>query len=196
MEEVQLKESVSDLEGGLEARMAEGGSNLSVGQRQLVCLARAILRHNKILVLDEATANVDPRTDALIQQTIRTKFKDCTVLTIAHRLHTIMDSDRVMVLQAGRVEEFDEPHVLLKNEKSLLMSLVQQTGKAATEQLCQIAEKAYLARHKRDTVSVEAAETESAPDRERGSDNTSLENIDLQTENRDENTRQTTTKNS
>ncbi|XP_071552963.1 ATP-binding cassette sub-family C member 4-like isoform X4 [Panulirus ornatus] len=196
LEEVQLKESVSDLEGGLEARMAEGGSNLSVGQRQLVCLARAILRHNKILVLDEATANVDPRTDALIQQTIRTKFKDCTVLTIAHRLHTIMDSDRVMVLQAGRVEEFDEPHVLLKNEKSLLMSLVQQTGKAATEQLYQIAEKAYLARHKRDTVSVEAAETERAPDRERGSDNISLENIDLQTENRDENTRQTTTKNS
>ncbi|XP_069950148.1 ATP-binding cassette sub-family C member 4-like isoform X3 [Cherax quadricarinatus] len=150
LEEVQLKDAVSDLEGGLEAQMSEGGSNLSVGQRQLVCLARAILRHNKILVLDEATANVDPRTDGLIQQTIRSKFKDCTVLTIAHRLHTIMDSDRVMVLQAGRVEEFDEPHVLLKTENSLFASLVQQTGKAAAEQLRQIAEKAYFEQHKND----------------------------------------------
>ncbi|XP_066976379.1 ATP-binding cassette sub-family C member 4-like isoform X2 [Macrobrachium rosenbergii] len=147
LEEVQLKDAVSDLHGGLEANMSEGGMNLSVGQRQLVCLARAILRHNKILVLDEATANVDPRTDALIQQTIRTKFEDCTVLTIAHRLHTIMDSDRVMVLEAGRIEEFDEPHILLKNGTSRFSTLVQQTGRSATEQLREIAKRAYLARH-------------------------------------------------
>ncbi|XP_011702530.1 PREDICTED: probable multidrug resistance-associated protein lethal(2)03659 [Wasmannia auropunctata] len=137
LEEVELKEI------GLEAHINEGGSNLSVGQRQLVCLARAIVRNNPILVLDEATANVDPRTDELIQTTIRKKFEKCTVLTIAHRLNTVMDSDRILVMDAGTAVEFDHPHVLLQKETGYLKSMVQETGKAMAEALAGVARDCY-----------------------------------------------------
>ncbi|CAH1286470.1 unnamed protein product [Diabrotica balteata] len=141
LEQVELKSAVDDLPAGLDSKMAEGGSNFSVGQRQLVCLARAVIRNNKILVLDEATANVDPYTDGLIQTTIRKNFDKCTVLTIAHRLNTIMDSDKVLVMDAGKAVEFDHPHTLLQNQNGIFYSLVMQTGKATARTLMAIAEE-------------------------------------------------------
>lgn len=123
--------------------MTEGGSNFSVGQRQLICLARAILRNNKVLVLDEATANVDPQTDALIQHTIRHKFKHCTVLTIAHRLHTVMDSDRILVMDGGTIKEFDYPHILLQDENGTLRNMVDATGVQESVLLKQIANDTF-----------------------------------------------------
>merc|ERR1712168_1649261 len=107
---------VEKLPSQLKYECGEGGINLSVGQRQLVCLARTLLKKTKILVLDEATAAVDLETDELIQATIRKEFSDCTILTIAHRLNTIMDSDKVLVLDAGRVKEFDSPAGLLADK--------------------------------------------------------------------------------
>ncbi|XP_068702097.1 ATP-binding cassette sub-family C member 4-like isoform X3 [Montipora foliosa] len=148
LEEVQLKETVSELPDGLEAELTEGGSNFSVGQRQLVCLARAILKHNKILIIDEATANVDHSTDALIQETIRSKFQSCTVLTIAHRLNTIMDSDRVMVLDEGKLVEFSEPYLLLQNKGGLFCKMVAHTSKHLATKLHDVARQAFLSRHK------------------------------------------------
>uniref|UniRef100_A0A673LMQ9 Multidrug resistance-associated protein 4 n=1 Tax=Sinocyclocheilus rhinocerous TaxID=307959 RepID=A0A673LMQ9_9TELE len=141
LEEVQLKAAVEELPNKLETELAESGSNFSMGQRQLVCLARAILRKNRILIIDEATANVDPRTDELIQKTIRDKFKECTVLTIAHRLNTIIDSDRILVLDEGRIHEYDAPHVLLQNQNGIFYKMVQQTGKAEAASLLRTAKQ-------------------------------------------------------
>uniref|UniRef100_A0A672Z7A9 ATP-binding cassette sub-family C member 5 n=1 Tax=Sphaeramia orbicularis TaxID=375764 RepID=A0A672Z7A9_9TELE len=119
-----MKECVSQLPLKLESEVVENGENFSVGERQLLCVARALLRQCKVLVLDEATAAMDAETDALIQETIRSSFQDCTTLTIAHRLHTVLASDRIMVLNQGQVVEFDEPSRLLANENSRLCSML------------------------------------------------------------------------
>ncbi|ORX68280.1 hypothetical protein DL89DRAFT_301886 [Linderina pennispora] len=111
----------------LESVVTQGGENFSVGQRQLICFARALLRRTKILVLDEATSAIDASTDTAIQQTIRKEFKSCTVLTIAHRLSTVLDSDRVLVIDRGRAVEYDSPQKLLANSCSMLSQLVADT---------------------------------------------------------------------
>ncbi|XP_047432401.1 ATP-binding cassette sub-family C member 4-like [Mugil cephalus] len=146
LQEVQLKSVVEELPAKLETVLAESGSNFSVGQRQLVCLARAILRKNRILIIDEATANVDPRTDELIQKTIRDKFRDCTVLTIAHRLNTIIDSDRILVLDAGKIHAYDEAYTLLQDPDGIFYKMVQQTGKQEAAALLAAAKQAYHSR--------------------------------------------------
>ncbi|XP_054155706.1 ATP-binding cassette sub-family C member 2-like [Oppia nitens] len=128
LEQSHLKEFVLSTDAGLDHPVTESGDNMSVGQRQLVCLARALLRHTSILILDEATAAVDVETDALIQQTIRQEFKSCTVLTIAHRINTILDYDRVLVLSDGRVAEFDSPDKLLDDRTTIFYSLAKDAG--------------------------------------------------------------------
>ncbi|KAM6244139.1 multidrug resistance-associated protein 1 isoform 3-T3 [Spheniscus humboldti] len=127
LELAHLKNFVSSLPDKLNHECAEGGENLSVGQRQLVCLARALLRKSKILVLDEATAAVDLETDKLIQSTIKSQFEECTVLTIAHRLNTIMDYSRVLVLDRGEVVECGSPDHLLQ-EKGIFYSMAKDSG--------------------------------------------------------------------
>jgi ATP-binding cassette subfamily C (CFTR/MRP) protein 1 len=116
LEHARLKPHVSTMPGGLDAAVQEGGSNLSQGQKQLVSLARALLTNSSILVLDEATAAVDVETDALLQETLRSDlFKDRTIITIAHRINTIMDCDRIVVLQRGEVAEFGTPEELISS---------------------------------------------------------------------------------
>lgn len=122
----ELDNIVRQMPLGLETLIHEGGSNLSVGQRQLLCLARAILRRNRILLLDEATASVDIRTDELIQRAIRSEFSNATVITIAHRLNTVMDCDRIMVLEAGRLLEFDRPLALMRQAQSAFAMLLRE----------------------------------------------------------------------
>lgn len=147
LQESNLQMTVKEMDGMLYAHVSEGGSNLSVGQRQLLCLARALLRKNKILVCDEATANVDHETDELIRKTIKDKFHHCTILTVAHRLNTIIDMDRVMVMEAGQVVEFDEPYNLLRNTNGLFLSMVRETGTMFENMLMKAAEAAFLQKH-------------------------------------------------
>ncbi|KAB0353804.1 hypothetical protein FD755_023500 [Muntiacus reevesi] len=126
---VQLKDNIEHLPGKMHTELAESGLNLSVGQRQLVCLARAILKKNQILIIDKATSNVDPRTDELIQKKIHEKFAYCTVLTITHRLSNVINCQRISVLDSGRRKETGQPNDLLQNRNTLFYKMVQQLGK-------------------------------------------------------------------
>ncbi|XP_057334744.1 ATP-binding cassette sub-family C member 4-like [Microplitis mediator] len=172
LREVELSDLV------LDQWVTEGGTNFSVGQRQLICLARALLRNNRILVLDEATANIDSRTDELIQQAIRSKFANCTVITIAHRLNTIINSDRVLVMDGGCVAEFDTPYELLvKKPDSIFAKMVEQTGPTMTSKII----KEVMESHKQKTDIPPSAQVDdtnppdnNSPTHESSSDNTKL----------------------
>ncbi|VEN60132.1 unnamed protein product [Callosobruchus maculatus] len=128
LENCHLKQFVQNQQAGLHFEVTEGGDNLSVGQRQLICLGRALLRRTKVLILDEATAAVDLETDDLIQRTIRIAFNNCTILTIAHRLNTIMDSDKILVLDKGRIVEYDTPQSLLEDQNTIFYGMCKDAG--------------------------------------------------------------------
>ncbi|KAJ2266626.1 hypothetical protein EV176_005531 [Coemansia sp. RSA 451] len=126
LEHAHLADFIRTKDERLEFVVTQSGENFSVGQRQLICLARALLKRAKVLVLDEATAAIDNATDTIIQESIRKEFKNCTVLTIAHRLNTIIDSDMILVIDGGRLAEYDTPQNLLENKNSLFAKLVEE----------------------------------------------------------------------
>ncbi|CAG2174973.1 unnamed protein product [Oppiella nova] len=128
LESAHLKTFVESLKSGLNHEISIDGENVSVGQKQLVCLARALLRRTRVLVLDEATAAVDMETDDLIQKTIREEFDSSTVVTIAHRLNSIRDYDKVLVLDNGSIAEFGSPEQLLTDNNSIFYSMAKHEG--------------------------------------------------------------------
>ncbi|VAI82713.1 unnamed protein product [Triticum turgidum subsp. durum] len=126
LDKCQLLEAVREKEQGLDSHVVQDGSNWSMGQRQLFCLGRALLRRCRILVLDEATASIDNATDAILQKTIRTEFKYSTVITVAHRIPTVMDCDMVLTMSDGKVVEYDKPTKLIETGGSLFRKLVEE----------------------------------------------------------------------
>ena len=128
LEDVHLKELVESLEGKLDHELLEDGANLSVGERQLICLARVLLQQSKIVILDEPTAHVDPQTEQTIWNVVRDKLKDSTVITIAHRLSTIKDCDMILVLRDGKVDEFDKFDTLVNKKGGTLSEMARVAG--------------------------------------------------------------------
>jgi len=135
LEQVTLKTAVEEFEDGLDHAIVEKGSNLSVGTVQLLCMARVLLKKPKVIFMDEATASVDSATDALVQKTIRQGFPNSTIITIAHRLNTVIDFDKIIVMDQGSVAEYDSPAVLLANENSMFSNLVDSTGEKSAAEL-------------------------------------------------------------
>jgi ATP-binding cassette, subfamily C (CFTR/MRP), member 1 len=131
------KASLEDLinrdDKGLDQKIDDGGKNLSSGEKQLICILRAILRKNKIVLMDEATANIDIKTEQIIQKLIQEEFAESTVLTIAHRLNTIINSDKVLVLDKGMVKEYEEPSLLLEDADSMFYSYANELKKKESE---------------------------------------------------------------
>ncbi|CAK4719268.1 unnamed protein product [Aphanomyces euteiches] len=128
LKKVGLDDLVGSMDGKLEAILEENGENLSVGERQMLCMGRALLSESKVVVMDEATAAIDAETDAKLQKVIKTEFKDATVLTIAHRLDTVLDGDRIMVLDAGRIVQFDTPMRLIAKGQGHFFQLAKEGG--------------------------------------------------------------------
>lgn len=158
LQEVRLYDFITkNCTSGLKTMVSDNNNVFSVGQKQLLCLARAIVRKSKILVLDEATANVDLETDNFIQEKLKTSFKGCTTLIIAHRLATVIDSDRILVMDNGQGREFDHPFKLLVNDEAdesitktnpdgtpgYFARMVTATGEEAARQLFAIAKSQY-----------------------------------------------------
>ena len=139
LDKVGLKDYVGEQEGKLDSVVASKGENLSLGQRQLICLAAAILVKPKILVMDEATSSVDGEADQRIQQVLSTEFAQTTIIAIAHRLQTIARFDRVLVLDQGELLEFDSPKVLLSNPQSSFSQLVDASGQTSAQNIREIA---------------------------------------------------------
>ena len=128
LEEVDLNRMVKNLEGQLDFIILEKGENLSVGERQLICLARTLLQQSKIVILDEPTANVDPNTERTIWTTVREKLKNSTVITTAHRLNTVRDCDVILVLREGQVAELDTIEALLARQEGIFYSMASSQG--------------------------------------------------------------------
>jgi ABC-type multidrug transport system fused ATPase/permease subunit len=127
LSEVHLSSFYSQLSDGLSHQIESNGENMSAGQKQLIYLARTLLRETKILILDEATANIDNQTDSYIQSVIKKHFKNCTILTIAHRLNTVINCDRIIVLSHGSIVESGKPQHLLSDKNSIFYNFLEET---------------------------------------------------------------------
>ena len=152
LKDAHLADAIAELPKGYDSMVAEGGSNFSVGQRQLLCLARAILSKNKILVLDEATASVDRRTDQLLHESLHESFQNATILAVAHRLDTVIDHDFILVLGHGKVLEFGTPANLIRSG-GMFSKMIEDTGDAMSSDL----RRRALAKENRDNYTVEHA---------------------------------------